>query len=66
MVQWHVLLAEDDSIIAQMTTEMLAELPLQVTVAQDGQEALRQAQKILPDLILLDAMIPGLDGFEVA
>jgi len=66
MVQWRVLLAEDEPLVAQVTTDMLAELSLEVTVAKNGQEALRQAQKILPDLILLDAMIPGLDGFEVA
>lgn len=66
MDQWRVLLAEDEPLIAQMTVDMLAELPLEVSVARDGPDALRQAQAILPDLILLDAMMPGLDGFEVA
>ena len=66
MDRWRVLLAEDEALIAQMTVDMLAELPLEVSVARDGPEALRQAQAIQPDLILLDAMMPGLDGFEVA
>ncbi len=66
MERRRVLLAEDEPLIAQMTVDMLADLPLEVTVAKDGQEALRQAQAILPDLILLDAMMPGLDGFQVA
>ncbi len=66
MHQWRVLLAEDEPLIAQMTVDMLTMLPLEVTMAQDGHEALRQAQAIQPDLILLDAMMPGLDGFEVA
>ncbi len=66
MHQWRVLLAEDEPLIAQMTVDMLAKLPLEVTLARDGQEALRQAQMIQPDLILLDAMMPVLDGFEVA
>lgn len=66
MEQWRVLLAEDEPLIARMTVDMLAELPLEVSVAKDGPEALKQAQAILPDLILLDAMMPGLDGFEVA
>jgi DNA-binding response OmpR family regulator len=66
MGQWRVLLAEDERLIAQMTMDMLAELPLEVTVARDGREALRQARTMQPDLILLDAMMPHLDGFEVA
>lgn len=66
MAQWRVVLAEDEPLIAQLTVAMLADLPLEVSVARDGKEALRQAQTIQPDLILLDAMMPGLDGFEVA
>lgn len=66
MERRRVLLAEDEPLIAQMTVDMLADLPVEVTVAKDGREALRQAQAILPDLILLDAMMPGLDGFQVA
>jgi DNA-binding response OmpR family regulator len=35
-----------------------------VVVAQDGEEALERAQFVQPDLILLDVMMPGIDGFE--
>ncbi len=66
MEPWRVLLAEDEAFVAQMTVDMLAELPLEVRVAKDGREALEQAKAIHPDLILLDAMMPELDGFEVA
>ncbi len=66
MDAWRVLLAEDEAVMAQMTLDMLAELPLEVRVARDGRQALEQAKAILPDLILLDAMMPELDGFEVA
>lgn len=52
--------------MAQMMVDMLAELPVEVTVARDGREALEQVQARIPDLILLDAMMPELDGFEVA
>lgn len=66
MASWRVVLAEDEALMAQMMVDMLAELPLEVSVARNGREALELAQKILPDLILLDAMMPELDGFEVA
>ena len=66
MEPWRILLAEDEAFVAQLTVDMLAELPLEVRVAKDGREALEQAKAIHPDLILLDAMMPVLDGFEVA
>ena len=66
MDAWRVLLAEDEALMAQMTVDMLAELPVEVSVARNGREALEQAQATRPDLILLDAMMPELNGFEVA
>jgi uncharacterized protein (TIGR02266 family) len=66
MATWRVLLAEDEALMAQMMVDMLAELPLEVSVARNGREALDLTQKVRPDLILLDAMMPELDGFEVA
>ncbi|MFI5339927.1 MAG: hypothetical protein ACHQ7N_08830 [Candidatus Methylomirabilales bacterium] len=55
MDQWRVFLAEDETYIAQMTLDMLAELPLAVSLAKDGPDALRQAQATLPDPMLLEA-----------
>jgi uncharacterized protein (TIGR02266 family) len=66
MTSWKVLLAEDESLMAQMMADMLAELPVQVSVAHNGREALMLVDKSLPDLVLLDCMMPELDGFEVA
>ncbi len=63
---WRVLLAEDEALMAQMMADMLAELSLEVSVAHNGHEALMQVDKNRPDLILLDCMMPELDGFEVA
>ena len=43
---------------------VLEEQGLEVAVAQDGEEALQRACHVQPDLILLDVMMPGIDGFE--
>jgi uncharacterized protein (TIGR02266 family) len=66
MAPWRVILAEDEALMAQMLLDMLAELPVEVVQARDGREALARAQEARPDLVLLDAMMPELDGFEVA
>ena len=46
--------------------DALDEAGYTVLVALDGESALRRAQQAQPDLILLDALMPGIDGFEVA
>jgi uncharacterized protein (TIGR02266 family) len=66
MTSWRVLLAEDEALMAQMMADMLTELPVEVSVAHDGREALMLVDKGRPDLVLLDCMMPELDGFEVA
>jgi DNA-binding response OmpR family regulator len=37
----------------------------EVTAVEDGEDALREAERLLPDLIVLDVMMPGRDGFAV-
>ena len=66
MTTWRVLLAEDEALMAQMMADMLTEMQIEVSVAHDGREALRLVNTSHPDLILLDCMMPELDGFEVA
>jgi uncharacterized protein (TIGR02266 family) len=66
MTTWRVLLAEDEALMAQMMADMLTEMQIAVSVAQNGREALRLVGATRPDLILLDCMMPELDGFEVA
>ena len=46
--------------------DALDEAGYTVLVALDGESAIRRAQQALPDVILLDAVMPGIDGFEVA
>ena len=60
-----ILVAEDDKQIGDMIAFKLTNGGHQVIRAEDGEEAVALAGRELPDLILLDAMMPGLSGFEV-
>ena len=60
-----ILLAEDDKQIADMMGFKLSNSGHQIVRAQDGEQAVKLAGQEKPDLILLDAMMPGLSGFEV-
>jgi two-component system, OmpR family, phosphate regulon response regulator PhoB len=61
----RILMAEDEKQIADMIAFKLTNSGHQVIRAQDGEQALQLAIKDPPDLIMLDAMMPGLSGFEV-
>ncbi len=61
----RILVAEDEKQIADMIAFKLTNGGHQVIRAQDGEQALTLARTELPDLIMLDAMMPGLSGFEV-
>lgn len=61
-----ILIVDDDPDTIRLLSLMLVNLGYQVVVARNGIEALEQAHKELPDLIILDIMLPGADGFEVA
>ncbi|MEO7136884.1 MAG: response regulator [Gemmatimonadales bacterium] len=60
-----ILVAEDEKQIADMIAFKLTNSGHQVIRAQDGEQALKLARLDIPDLIMLDAMMPGLSGFEV-
>jgi len=60
-----ILIVDDTPANIAVMVEALESHAFQVVVAQDGEEGLRRADFVKPDLILLDVMMPGLDGFEV-
>jgi DNA-binding response OmpR family regulator len=60
-----ILVAEDEKQIADMISFKLTNGGHQVVRAQDGEQAIAMAVREMPELILLDAMMPGLNGFEV-
>jgi putative two-component system response regulator len=60
------ILVVDDDPIARATLEgLLLSEDYDLAFARDGREALAKAAELVPDLILLDVMMPGMDGFEV-
>lgn len=61
-----ILIADDDRKITDMLQRTLAYEGYQVVTAADGHEALAKAQAQRPDLVVLDWMMPGIDGLEVA
>lgn len=61
----HVLLIEDSPTQARYTGLLLEEAGLQVTFAETGQKGIELADLLQPDLILLDVVLPDVDGFTV-
>lgn len=60
-----ILVVEDEMDILQLVAHNLKSAEFNVLTAQDGYEALSIAKKHLPQLIILDLMLPGMDGFDV-
>jgi DNA-binding response OmpR family regulator len=60
-----VLIAEDDPVMLQLVTFKLKQQGCQVITARDGETALDLIKKERPQLIILDCMMPIIDGFEV-
>ncbi len=61
----RILIVEDERGLTDVLEYNLKREGYDTVVAHDGQEGLRKAQTLLPDLILLDIMLPGLSGFDV-
>ncbi len=61
-----ILVVDDDPDIARFVEVNLRSAGYDVSVASDGEEALEKAATLRPDLVLLDVMMPRIDGFEVA
>jgi len=59
-----ILLVDDEEDIIKMNTLRLADSNYDVISANDGREGLKKAEKEMPDLILLDVMMPKMDGFQ--
>ncbi len=61
----NVLVVDDEPTIAEVVSRYLERAGYETRSTGDGQEALRMAAERRPDLVVLDLMLPGLDGLEV-
>jgi DNA-binding response OmpR family regulator len=61
----RVLVVDDEPLIVQMLSIALSYEKFEVSVARTGLEAIQQAARLKPDLVILDIMLPQLDGIEV-
>jgi two-component system nitrate/nitrite sensor histidine kinase NarX len=61
-----ILIVDDNLDNLNLLFEGLRRAGYEVMVAQDGESVLKRVESLRPDLILLDVMMPGMDGFEVA
>jgi DNA-binding response OmpR family regulator len=61
----RILVADDDADIRQLVIYALADQGHEVSVAKDGLEAVEHIQESPPDLLILDVMMPELDGYQV-
>jgi two-component system alkaline phosphatase synthesis response regulator PhoP len=64
-VRKKILVVEDDPDLVELLSFNLRGCGFAVSTAGDGLDALKKARSIVPDLILLDLMLPELDGFGV-
>ncbi len=60
-----LLMIEDDSRLAQMVVDYLGQSGYAVTHAANGEAGLEQLPLVMPELVMLDLMMPGIDGLEV-
>ncbi len=60
-----ILIVDDDANIAELISLYLTKECFETKIVEDGEESLKEFQTFNPDLILLDLMLPGIDGYEV-
>ena len=65
MPKARILIVEDDHALAEVLSYNLQQVGYEVTLAFDGREGLRQAELGQPDLVILDLMLPLVDGLDV-
>lgn len=60
-----ILIIEDDKFLRELISRKLTDENFETEQAVDGEQGLKQIRAVQPDLVLLDLILPGIDGFEV-
>lgn len=60
-----VLIVEDDKFLSELISTKLDKEGFAIELAGDGESGVKKAEEFNPEIILLDIMLPGMDGFEV-
>lgn len=60
-----VLIVEDDKFLSELISTKLDKEGFNIALAGDGETGIKKAEEFKPEIILLDIMLPGMDGFEV-
>ena len=60
-----VLIIEDDMLMGTLLSEALWRYGFEPSLARDGESAINGMEKTLPNLVLLDLILPGINGFEI-
>ena len=61
----NILIIEDDKFLRELIAQKLRKEDYEISEAFDGEEGIKKVKEEKPDLILLDLILPGIDGFEV-
>lgn len=61
----NILICDDDDLLLELLQHRLGARGYRVMLARDGREAIEQARKQQPDAVVLDAMMPVVDGYQV-
>ncbi|RPJ59638.1 MAG: response regulator [Dehalococcoidia bacterium] len=64
-VMKRILVVEDSRLVSELLRVELGKRGFEVTVRDDGLEGLKTAKEILPDLVILDVMLPSMNGFKI-
>lgn len=63
--QKRVLIVEDDPLLLRVLSESFAEQGYHISTVENGLEVMKSVEEFKPDLILLDLILPGMDGFAI-
>ena len=61
----HILIIEDDDLVSRTVERSLSSNDFKISLADNGLDGIKAARKLMPDLVILDVIMPEIDGYEV-